>query len=345
MTSGGAENFHSAIMYLFDAAASKPDFLMRSDWFFDSVGGGTSIQNGDSATHATMNIVVTKAVGPNWDVFKNVFSDSDIAVTFDWTDESTIYVGVRYMNPAYSSAEFMYYTISAAADHTLAESYKVGVGGEACHIVFTDIREAGMAFTNLRPSANQNPTEENPVIIGSEAFNVNTQAAWGCEIAKGDKIVISGTQTSKGELNHQETAVGLMSDKTVHNPCAGAASKMPYFRGDAWVDGSAENGGVHTVAAENWTITKNATTNGYGSGDYWAETKDLFKECDLTITVDWSGVTQIKITLSYVKGEKSYVQDFVISATEGNELNDRYTMLLGCAESYARITSITKTAV
>ena len=166
-----------------------------------------------------------------------------------------------------------------------------------------------MAFTNLRPSANQNPTEENPVIIGSEAFNVNTQAAWGCEIAKGDKIVISGTQTSKGELNHQETAVGLMSDKTVHNPCAGAASKMPYFRGDAWVDGSAENGGVHTVAAENWTVT------------------------------------QIKITLSYVKGEKSYVQDFVISATEGNELNDRYTMLLGCAESYARITSITKTAV
>ena len=345
MTSGGAENFHSAIMYLFDAAASKPDFLMRSDWFFDSVGGGTSIQNGDSATHATMNIVVTKAMGPNWDVFKNVFSDSDIAVTFDWTDESTIYVGVRYMNPAYSSAEFMYYTISAAADHTLAESYKVGVGGEACHIVFTDIREAGMAFTNLRPSANQNPTEENPVIIGSEAFNVNTQAAWGCEIAKGDKIVISGTQTSKGELNHQETAVGLMSDKTVHNPCAGAASKMPYFRGDAWVDGSAENGGVHTVAAENWTITKNATTNGYGSGDYWVETKDLFKDCDLTITVDWSAVTQIKITLSYVKGEKSYVQDFVISATEGNELNDRYTMLLGCAESYARITSITKTAV
>ena len=168
MTSGGAENFHSAIMYLFDAAASKPDFLMRSDWFFDSVGGGTSIQNGDSATHATMNIVVTKAMGPNWDVFKNVFSDSDIAVTFDWTDESTIYVGVRYMNPAYSSAEFMYYTISAAADHTLAESYKVGVGGEACHIVFTDIREAGMAFTNLRPSANQNPTEENPVIIGSK---------------------------------------------------------------------------------------------------------------------------------------------------------------------------------
>ncbi len=345
MTSGGAENFHSAIMYLFDAAASKPDFLMRSDWFFDSVGGGNSIQNGDSATHATMNIVVTKAVGPNWDVFKNVFSDSDIAVTFDWTDESTIYVGVRYMNPAYSSAEFMYYTISAAADHTLAESYKVGVGGEACHIVFTDIREAGMAFTNLRPSANQNPTEENPVIIGSEAFNVNTQAAWGCEIAKGDKIVISGTQTSKGELNHQETAVGLMSDKTVHNPCTGAASKMPYFRGDAWVDGSVENGGVHTVAAENWTITKNATTNGYGSGDYWVETKDLFKDCDLTITVDWSAVTQIKITLSYVKGEKSYVQDFVISATEGNELNDRYTMLLGCAESYARITSITKTAV
>ncbi|MDE5896314.1 MAG: hypothetical protein K2H43_00705, partial [Clostridia bacterium] len=185
-------------------------------------------------------------------------------------------------------------------------------------------------YTNLHYSPTQTASETNPITIGADNAGANT-TAWVSTVRKGEKLILTGTQTSTGDNAWLMTGVSLFTK-----------AQSAYFRGDNWVDGSTEAAGIHTVGIENWTISKGFSATGFDNAeDPWTELCALNRNCNLSLTVDWTTDSEIKVIISVAAGDKTYTDTFTITATEG-ELNDFYNLSVGYNASTASITSLVR---
>ena len=174
--------------------------------------------------------------------------------------------------------------------------------------------------------------------VQSTSFTVGNVAAgyddnaWLTSIKKGEKLVITGDHTSRGQKNWEEVGIGLFGSTPGLVPAA-------YFRGDNFVNEatSADGNATHDVEAESWHITKAFTH----SGD-WDVFKQAVKDCSIEYTIDWTQEDKIVITMLFTDAsEAEYKQTYTV--TTAAAFADSYTISLGSEYSAATITNVTRT--
>ena len=274
-------------------------------------------------------------------------------VTFGWNDVST-------EENFYTAKQNGTTTISlSVSGTTLTISFKVvnadttygyeatisdfAVGEHVVRIYVDGATAANNAFTGGAPtqmtlsgkvamSENQ-WANESSITVGADNSGADTDA-WVSSIAKGEKIVLKGNQTSVGTQNWFTTGVGLYS----------GIIPIAYFRGDNYVDNTQVGTDTFDYAPEEWHDVSVHAVNGFTEGDYWLNFQSIIKECEIIITLDWTNESQIVITLKYVSGTHSATQTHTITST-GDGLAETYFFSLGYNSCSATITSVVRTSV
>ena len=161
--------------------------------------------------------------------------------------------------------------------------------------------------------------------VGVTAMNEAKTLAWVNYIQRGEKFVFTGTHKSESADNWAGINVALGSYKAIDSAI---------IRVDRWVDNvdaeQNDNGGKD--AAENWTFTKSNTSFNDWAGVHAAARKNG----NVTITIDWTNETQIKVTIALENSGTTTAFDYVFSAITGS-LRDRYNFALGCGLSYSSL--------
>ena len=95
--------------------------ITNADTNYDTANGGAAA-NADTAFCAALQTGVT------------------YTLTYDWTDESKIVVTVVFTDGG-EMTKTSTFTVTAAADQTLADSYNIGIGGEDIYLRITSVTE------------------------------------------------------------------------------------------------------------------------------------------------------------------------------------------------------------
>ena len=219
----------------------------------------------------------------------------------------------------YSVGEYLVctYTITGlnAAEQTVYFLYE-GANVTVSNVTVTSYVEC---------SENQWPTAENPLTIGDTTTGY-TPKMWTSSISKGEKVTFKGTMESAGVDYCDTLGVQLYS--------CGLTGWV--FRGDNWVNGaSSQTADDGAIAAEGWTFTKSNTCNGN-----WDAFLEEIKDCEVTVTIDWTNASQIVITMTFGQ----YTQIYTVTATSG-ELGQSYVLGLGFENSQTIFTSVVRTSV
>ena len=221
----------------------------------------------------------------------------------------------------YSVGEYLVctYTITGLT----AEDITVYFLYEGANITVSNVT---VTHSVVNASADQWPTQTNPLTIGESATDYTT-GVWTSSIVKGEKVTFTGTMTGLGADNCDTLGVELYT--------YGRSTK--FFRGDNYV-----NGGIDIqpdkgspIADENWTIVKTNSCNGD-----WAAFKTEIQNCSVTVTVDWTVDSQIVITMVF----GDYTQLYTITATDG-ALANTYVFGFGFENSQTVFTSVVRTSV
>lgn len=186
------------------------------------------------------------------------------------------------------------------------------------------------------PSENQTPSAENKIVIGTQgsgeegwtAFNGAAHTpAWVGKISKGEKVVLSGIQTSKGAGPYQGTVAHLLA--------GGYTLAVPGICISHANAGASEAGVLQVMRGVPVLV---------GGTDFNALAKELGADCDVTITWDWSVYSNIvDCTIKYEKGEKSVTVTYSYYLVQPSQAPARLSIGLDCDSSYAEITSLTRT--
>ena len=177
-------------------------------------------------------------------------------------------------------------------------------------------------------SENQTATTENPIVIGTTdnaAPYPGLTPTWTTELKRGEKLVFTGTHTSKAAANYQTVFAYLFS----------GLAPQGLFRADWWVlDGGNAGAGADMAKAEGWAIAKVIGPN-------W----DTFKNTlngSLVVTYDWSNPNAIIVRFDFSNGTDSNTMSYTVTPAESFTQNF-YSVGLACESSSFTINSIERT--
>lgn len=176
-------------------------------------------------------------------------------------------------------------------------------------------------------SANQTPTTANSIALGATDYSTEytgTSPLWTSVISKGEKVVLTGTHASSGEEEFNNIVGYLFTGLA---PIGGWCVNH---------DNSPELAGAATIER---TVTK--SVGGDGTDDGWKKLiKEIEVDCDVTITVDYTG-NDILFIMELKKNEKIIEVTHTFS---GEDLAETYKFGLGVDHCHASITSIVRTS-
>ena len=200
--------------------------------------------------------------------------------------------------------------------------------------------------TEALPSANQNPTEDNPIVIGTDGTVAGTEwtgyrsdventPAWVGKIARGEKLVITGIQKSRGLNVWDGLIYSIFTDvklKGQQNVCFNHANMTGAGAGD--------------LVPIRSTVVDETGAEINDDSNYVDRMKELNADCNITIVWDWS-ITKntIFLTIKYEKAGKSAEVVYGYSAKVEQTLADHYSIGLDMDGAYAKLNSIVKTTV
>ena len=290
LTSRAVENYHSLTTNLFKG--DIPDVFMRSD---DFVANGSNAEQTQTAD-GDFNLVGRANHGAlrgadGWTIFKGILATEggcNVKVVFDWKEADVITITVIHSNNTTYHAQV--YSWKAAADKTLADSYKIGIGNDSCYAVF-DSYEKITYTTDKVTTAFEEPNKN----LYEGVTGMNTALVQGGNLQLGQEIVISGKQASEGAENYHSLVFEFRNE----NGCYTGRSDS---FGWTWTAEGKVCPFRDTQAARFFYIKK---ADGTYSSD-WADFKDVAKDCTYIISATWinQGEIEIKLVMNGTNGNQ-----------------------------------------
>lgn len=203
------------------------------------------------------------------------------------------------------------------------------------------------AYTQVEalPSANQNPTADTPIVIGTDGTqdgvnwtgyrsNVANTPAWVGKIARGEKLVLTGIQKSQGINIWDGLIYSIFSGvqlKGQQNVCFNHMNMNGAVGGDLFP--------LRSI------VTDESGAEINGDSDYDNRIKALNADCNITITWDWSiAKNAIFLTIKYEKENKSAEVSYRYNVPQEKNA-EKYSIGLDTDGAYAEIANITKSTV
>ncbi len=207
------------------------------------------------------------------------------------------------------------------------------------------VKNATLTYYDTALSANQTPTAEKPIVIGTEDNSLpytGDSLTWVGDLKKGETVVMTGTMTSLGTENFHSPLMFVFD---------GAAPAFK-IRSDNYIIGNTSKNDWPMTTSNGWKITSDGgNTAGdveWVENDFWKGVKQILTKADLEITFDYTGENIVVTFKATGTGEndnkgKKYVCTFTISKDAG-AFADTMFIGLGGEHCYAKITSLTRTS-
>lgn len=331
-----------------------------SDWDADAIACGTndrliislpnldwnqnndniSGQNANPGAHGTLHN------GAAWNVFLEQYS----YVTITVTTSSVIYYKngvkvVEYSNTDTQQAqdEQIQAFITALLADIAKNGFKFGVGINTKDLLITtDLDDTQASAIYEWYSAEYPLTTDGNFVVGNENCVMSftgTAPVWtGGPVAKGEKIVISGTLRSAAANAWEVPVINLYS---------GVGNGKTAFRSDGCVINSLEG------AETSWSVAvtpaiSGADSNyvGDGAAAPTADTEFLTAiqtGVTYTLTYDWTDESKIVVTAVFAGGsDMTRTSTFTITAAAEQTLAESYNIGIGGENIYLQMTSITR---
>lgn len=311
--------------------------LPNLDWNLneDNISG----QNANPGAHGTLHN------GAVWNVFLQQYS----YVTITVTTSSVIYYKngvkvVEYSNTDTQQAqdEQIQAFITALLADIAANGFKFGAGINTKDLLVTtdlDDTQAGAIYEWY--SAEYPLTTGGNFVVGNENCAMsftNTAPVWtGGPVAKGEKIVISGTLRSAAANAWEVPVINLYS---------GVGNGKTAFRSDGYkldADGGETGWSVAVTPA-----ISGADSNYLGEGAAASNADTAFLTAikagvTYTLTYDWTDESKIVVTAVFTDGgEMTRTSTFTITAAAEQTLADSYNIGIGGQNIYLQMTSVTR---
>lgn len=337
---GGPSNWNTATMFIYSGLTPWGNF--RIDNFVNY--GSWALNGQDQLTLSNVaeeNWQVIKYDRNNWGDFAGLITDCNVTISYDWTNEGYILVTAVIAKDAKNSTQV--YMVAPKGATFDKDTYSIGLAGDTST---TTINAKTVSKTAPQPEAapnyseNQNPTADNKIEVGADGNVLGYTAlnpVWTGKIEKGEKVVMSGTMTSKAQLNHQ-TAVLYFYE---------GAAPNHNLRGDAWVNGFGELDGKFLIAPTGWDITRVADIDGEAVN--WDTARAIFANNDVEFTFDFTDVKKCVVTFK-ATGKDGDAAGKVFACTwtyvmrSGADMGDlNYSIGLGGEEVHILVDSIVRT--
>lgn len=300
---------------------------------------GISGQNANPGGHGTLHN------GAAWNVFLEQYS----YVTITVTTSSVIYYKngvkvVEYSNTDTQQAqdEQIQAFITALLADIAANGFKFGAGINTKDLLVTtdlDDTQAGAIYEWY--SAEYPLTTDGNFVVGSENCVMSftgTAPVWtGGPVAKGEKIVISGTLRSAAANGWEVPVINLYS---------GVGNGKTAFRSDGFII-TADGGETGWSVAVTPAIS-GADSNYVGDGAAASNADTAFLTAikagvTYTLTYDWTDESKIVVTAVFTDGgEMTRTSTFTVTAAAEQTLADSYNIGIGGENIYLQMTSVTR---
>ena len=300
---------------------------------------GISGENPNPGAHGTLHN------GAVWNVFLQQYS----YVTITVTTSSVIYYKngvkvVEYSNTDTQTTqdEQIQAFITALLADIAANGFKFGAGINTKDLLITtdlDDMQAGAIYEWY--SAEYPLTTGGNFVVGNENCAMpftNTAPVWtGGPVAKGEKIVISGTLRSAAANAWEVPVINLYS---------GVGNGKTAFRSDGYkldADGGETSWSVAVTPA-----ISGADSNYLGEGAAASNADTVFLTAikagvTYTLTYDWTDESKIVVTAVFTDGgEMTRTSTFTITAAAEQTLADSYNIGIGGENIYLQMTSVTR---
>lgn len=311
--------------------------LPNLDWAGNE--NGISGQNANPGAHGTLHN------GAAWNVFLQQYS----YVTITVTTSSVIYYKngvkvVEYSNTDTQQAqdEQIQAFITALLADIAANGFKFGTGINTKDLLITtDLDDAQAGAIYEWYSAEYPLTTDGNFVVGSENCVMSftgTAPVWtGGPVAKGEKIVISGTLRSAAANGWEVPVINLYS---------GVGNGKTAFRSDGYkldADGGETGWSVAVTPA-----ISGADSNYVGDGAAASNADTAFLTAikagvTYTLTYDWTDESKIVVTAVFTDGgEMTRTSTFTVTAAAEQTLADSYNIGIGGENIYLQMTSVTR---
>ena len=300
---------------------------------------GISGENPNPGAHGTLHN------GAVWNVFLQQYS----YVTITVTTSSVIYYKngvkvVEYSNTDTQKTqdEQIQAFITALLADIAANGFKFGAGINTKDLLITtdlDDMQAGAIYEWY--SAEYPLTTGGNFVVGNENCAMpftNTAPVWtGGPVAKGEKIVISGTLRSAAANAWEVPVINLYS---------GVGNGKTAFRSDGYkldADGGETSWSVAVTPA-----ISGADSNYLGEGAAASNADTVFLTAiqtgvTYTLTYDWTDESKIVVTAVFTDGgEMTRTSTFTVTAAAEQTLADSYNIGIGGENIYLQMTSVTR---
>ncbi len=312
--------------------------LPNLDWNLneDNISG----QNANPGAHGTLHN------GAAWNVFLEQYS----YVTITVTTSSVIYYKngvkvVEYSNTDTQQAqdEQIQAFITALLADIAANGFKFGAGINTKDLLITTDLDDAQASAIYEWYSTEYPlTTGGQFVVGNENCTMTftgVAPVWtGGPVAKGEKVIISGTLRSKGSNGWEVPVINLYS---------GVGIGKTAFRSDGFVIND-------TAGAEtSWSVTvtpaiSGADSNYVGDGAATSTADTAFLTAiqtgvTYTLTYDWTDESKIVVTAVFTSGsDMTRTSTFTITAAAEQTLAESYNIGIGGENIYLQMTSITR---
>lgn len=311
--------------------------LPNLDWAGNE--NGISGQNANPGAHGTLHN------GAAWNVFLQQYS----YVTITVTTSSVIYYKngvkvVEYSNTDTQKTqdEQIQAFITALLADIAANGFKFGTGINTKDLLITtDLDDAHAGAIYEWYSAEYPLTTDGNFVVGSENCVMSftgTAPVWtGGPVAKGEKIVISGTLRSAAANGWEVPVINLYS---------GVGNGKTAFRSDGFII-TADGGETGWSVAVTPAIS-GADSNYVGDGAAASNADTAFLTAikagvTYTLTYDWTDESKIVVTAVFTDGgEMTRTSTFTVTAAAEQTLADSYNIGIGGENIYLQMTSVTR---
>lgn len=325
---------------LTDIGANDDFYRLRVDPAFTTNGGGNTWDNSSYPTVQYVEVVST-----DWDgaAYTALYANGGSAIqviTASLKDNVLTYTVENY-----ASTDVGHETCVAKTTFRLTSTTDVSVLTLGFYLDNVSLT-SGTLTDNVILSANQAPTVENPIEVGTEGNGLpytGDTPSWLGNLKKGEKVVMKGTMTSDGGENFHAPIMYLYNGTTT----------TFNFRADNYINGNTSNNQWPMTTPNGWSVSSDGANTSStvqpvdGDGDtWWNGVRQIFTAADVEITFDYTGENVVVRIQATGTGEndnkgKKFICTYTVTGVTDGEL----TIGLGGESCYVVIDSLTRTSV
>ena len=340
-TSKMSGNWSGFAALLYRGAEFVDGTHLRVDNWINGIGG----QNG-SITDQGLTYAATTNV-TDWEAMKNAVANGYATVVWDWSSESEIIVTIHVIGLSNGYEFTQLYTVTPLAGNEFEREYSIGLAPDEGSF-YGDIVCVGPAGdvdpnpskkdasgeivvpTDPTYSNNQNPTAENPIVVGNSEHNLsftNTTPVWiGKPVYIGQKVEMTGTLESNATQTWQTVILNLTSGVSF---ATGTAARM-----DNWL--------IATESGFN-AVMSGAITDANLPENYLS----VLSDCNVTLTFDWTSLTACIFSMT-ISDKTDAATSWTVSVTltpgqASGWTTDHLNLGIGGEQIWLRITNVERT--